>query len=278
MTHPLTIALADKRPVTFDLPDEGTGPPVFALSVRKSGSSVFNQMVTALGAANGYGFIDIGGTLLSQNVLRKQWQHDRAMGEILRPGIIYGGFREMPFALTGRPLFDSSPKILMVRDPRDVVVSDYFSTAYSHPIPEPSRGRDDARQLLLRKRSQALNTSIDEWAVREIEGILRTMAEYSEILDSSTSLVVRYEDYIFEKPALLRTIAAHVGWRADEAVIGQILQWADVRPSQENPREFVRQVVPGDHRAKLTSNTILALTNRSAATLRMFGYAEASFE
>ena len=267
-----TITLANGRKVTFDLPAPGQGPAVFALSVRKCGSSLFNSMTTDLGHANGCGFVDVGGALFTHNVLPPDWQHDPALGQILESGMIFGGFRDMPFSMLDSELFATSPKILMVRDPRDALVSEYFSTGYSHPIPEATGESDDARALVMRERSLAINSPLDEWVVRGATRMNRSLTAYSVILDAPTTLVLRYEDYVFRKDAMLRVIADHVGWRLDDALVTQILTWADVVPEQEDPHRFVRQVTPGDHRRKLARRTIWRINRLLRPAMRLYGY------
>jgi hypothetical protein len=267
-----TITLANGRTVTFDIPAPGPGPAVFALSVRKCGSSVFNSMTAEVGKANGCGFVDVGGALFAHNVVLPDWQHDPVLAQILASGTIFGGFRNMPLSLLDDELFDTSPKILMVRDPRDALVSEYFSSAYSHPVPEASEDSDDTRALMMRNRSRAINSSIDAWVVRAATGMNTSLAAYSVIVGAPTTLVLRYEDYVFRKDALLRAIADHVGWRLDDALITRILTWADVVPEEEDPQRFVRQVSPGDHRRKLARRTIWRINRLLRPAMRLYGY------
>jgi hypothetical protein len=91
-------------------------------------------------------------------------------------------------------------------------------------------------------------------------------------VDAPTTLVVRYEDYIFSKAELLRVVADHVGWRLDESLVAQILAWADVVPAQEDAHQFVRQVRPGDHRRKLSRRTIWRINRLLRPALRLYGY------
>src|ERR1019366_9332914 len=100
----------------------------------------------------------------------------------------------------------------------------------------------------------------------------KTMIDYARVAKDPNTLVVKYEDYIFEKGALLRAIADHFGWTIDEMLIGLILEWADVRPDEENPVEFIRKVTPGDHREKLKRKTIRAMNFPLRPAMRLFGY------
>jgi hypothetical protein len=84
--------------------------------------------------------------------------------------------------------------------------------------------------------------------------------------------MLRYEDVIFNKRALIGAITAHFRWTAEEAAVEKILSWADVRPAQEDPRAFIRQVSPGDHRRKLRPTTIRRLTQRMLPVMDLLGY------
>jgi hypothetical protein len=178
----------------------------------------------------------------------------------------------MPLNLAGQELFIDSPKILMVRDPRDAIVSDYFSTAHSHPVPEPFEGFDDTHSWTLKRRADARAATIDAWVLEHSRYLNRTMVQYAPVTALPTTLVVKYEDCIFKKDELLRVIAGHFGWHIDDEVIARILAWADVRPDQEDPESFIRQVTPGDHRHKLRRRTIAQLNRRLKDSMRLFGY------
>jgi hypothetical protein len=48
--------------------------------------------------------------------------------------------------------------------------------------------------------------------------------------------------------------------------------WADVLPEAERPDQFIRRVVPGDHKEKLSPAVIRQLNTRLAASMELFGY------
>jgi hypothetical protein len=165
-----------------------------------------------------------------------------------------------------------SPKVLLVRDPRDALVSDYFSTAFTHGIPEPFGDADDTHTLLTGKRAEATSMSIDEWVVHHATGFNAALTAYAPIMSSPTTLLLRYEDVIFAKADMIRTIVSHVGWHADEELIGHILVWAEQQPEDEDPHRFVRQVTPGDHRRKLKWSTIARINRLLRPAMRLYGY------
>lgn len=268
----IDVTLLDGRSFTFEVEEGLEGPAFFLLSIRKCGSSIFNNIATALAQANGCNFVEVGGRFFRLNVTEAQWAEDPALCRIVRPGNVYGGFRMLPTALLESELFQSSPKLLFVRDLRDALVSLYFSNAHSHPIPAAADSGADVTKLMLTLRDEALTHDIDDLVLRYAKGMLRTSMGYQAIVDSPSVTVLRYEDYIFEKAALMDVIAERFGWQADDQVKRDILEWADVRPTEEDPTVFVRRVTPGDHLEKLRPETIEKLNEMLGSALELFGY------
>jgi len=96
------------------------------------------------------------------------------------------------------------------------------------------------------------------------------------LLDDPQLKLFRYEDVILNKAQLMRDICTHFHWPIDEVLIGQILSWADVIPTEERPAEFVRRVLPGDHKNKLSPDVIARIDDILGDSLQVFGYASTS--
>lgn len=268
----ITLELSNGRAVTFAVDTTLAGPTYFVLGIRRSGSSLLNSICEAVARENGCHFLDVGGGFFFQNVPLPSWRRDPALPGLLHPGNVYGGFRDLPFALLDAPLFREGRKLLLVRDPRDALVSEYFSTAYSHPIPAQNTQRSEVHEMMHRDRERALRRSLEEHVLSSASHMRDTMLEYGAITELPLTKVLRYEDHILEKAGLIRTVAEHFGWHANAQLIDLILQWADVVPVAENPQAFIRKVVPGDHRNKLSTEAIARLDQVLAEPLRMFGY------
>jgi len=95
---------------------------------------------------------------------------------------------------------------------------------------------------------------------------------YAEETRSSSTKVVRYEDYVFSKPELVGLMAEQFGFIVTDAQIDEMMSWADVRPEKEDPTAFIRHVTPGDHREKLLPATVAALNEILKPALSCFGY------
>jgi hypothetical protein len=265
MSDFLTIPFSGADFTVRDAPDQ---PALFVFGVRKSGSSVMNAMVTALARMNAMHVVDIADKMFEIGVRVAVWQRDASMAALLRGGNLYGGFRNAPIAIAGHELVRDSAKILLVRDPRDALVSEYFSNAYSHSVP----GEGEARDIFLRQRAEALRSGVCEYALAMAPALRSTLRDYTPFLSLPNLRLYRYEQAVMDKRWFLGEICEHFRWEASEEQIGQILSWADVRPSDEDPSRFIRKVTPGDHREKLDGPTIRALNRILGEELARFGY------
>jgi len=256
------------RNVAFDLADRAAAKSFFVFGVRKSGSSILNSMVAALAADQGLPFLDIGGALFAAGVKVSDWQFDPDLGGLMKGGNIYGGFRNCPVGLLGHAAYRASPKILLVRDPRDALVSEYFSNAYSHSLPQSGEGRDQMLDL----RREALRSPIERFVIERAPAMAQTLREYRVLLGDPLLRIFRYEDIITDKRRLLAEVATHFGWTVAPGYVDKIMSWADVLPDTEDPTRFVRKVLPGDHRAKLAPAVIVQLDELLADEMAAFGY------
>jgi hypothetical protein len=271
----IILGLATGRRVAFQVQEGGpecAWGPHFLLGVRKSGSSVLNNICQALARLNQRSFVPVGDIFFAANVVSGDWLGDPALRGLIRGGNIYGGFRDMPLALQGMPAFDAAAKILMVRDPRDALVSEYFSNAYSHSIPETTGSADAVTAQMLAKRQQALAQEVSGFVLGAAPAMNTTMQQYAPLLRDPRTLMLKYEDMVFDKATLIGHLCRQFGLQARPAQVAQILGWADKRPDTENPRAFVRKVTPGDHRAKLDTGTIARLNTVLAPSMALFGY------
>ena len=266
MPGALTIPVAG---VPFEVRDDPDRPAWFLYGVRKSGSSILNSMAASLARMNDVAYVDVAGGFFRNGVDVRAWQNDPGLAALLRGGNLYGGFRNAPLGLAEDPVVRGSRSALLVRDPRDALVSQYFSDAYSHSIPEAGETRD----LMIRQREAALRASLADHVLRTAPGLRETLREYYPFLEHPGHRVYQYETAILNKRWFLRDLCDHFGWGVTEGQLDQILGWADVVPEEEDPTRFIRKVLPGDHREKLDARTIAALDAVLAEPLGVFGYA-----
>jgi hypothetical protein len=268
----VVLALANGRQIPFEVRTDLKGPACFALSVRKCGSTLFNQLCRELAHASGRNFVPVDSTFFWNNVVAKEFTDDPSLLELVQPQNVYGEFRDMPLALLASELFRTGPKLLMIRDLRDALVSEYFSIAYSHPVPVQTLEGNKVTQLMLKQRSLALAHDLDTVVLRRAHAMAKTVLRFAPILDLPGLTVLKYEDYVFRKRALVDRIVESFGLTISDATASRLASSVDIRPEKEDPRAFVRHVTPGDHREKLRPRTIEKINLRLGKAMELFGY------
>jgi hypothetical protein len=264
----LHFEVTEGQTVQFNVEGAQTAPACFALGVRKSGSSLFSNLVAAIAMHNNRQVVDIPGTFFQLGHRYRDWNEHARISNLVWPGNVYVGFRDPPSGLYSDPVFQQARKILLVRDPRDALVSEYFSNAYSHSIPE----KGDETSVVVVERARALNSQLSDYVVSRAKALDATVAGYKAILGDPNTLVIRYEDVILSKADWIGSIAKHFNMTAPNTLVQDMLKWADVVPDEENPRAFVRQVKPGNFRAKLDENTISEIEKSLSPIWKDLGY------
>jgi len=268
----ITVTLANGRQVAFNVASPNHGQAFFLLGVRKSGSSMINAVCESLAQHNGIHYVDVAGTFFKENVTTNTWNRSPEVNRLLRAGNLYGGFREFPLGFLSSEVFRRSKKVLLVRDPRDALVSEYFSNAFSHSIPTQAEGNDEVTQQMSQMRESALVTPINEYVLDMAIHMNKTLLEYSMILEDDSILVFRYESVILNKRKLIQQICSHFGWKCTDQLVADILLGVDLFPKTEDPKSFVRRVLPGDHVRKLLPDTIARLDQILRPSMCLLGY------
>lgn len=225
-------------------------PSTFVIGIYKGGSTLLNRMIGELLRESRRRSINM------PLLLRKEgWEPSSVATDVdglcEYEGVVYSGFRNCPSFLQNSPNFLRSNKLVMVRDPRDILVSLYFSHAYSHAIPQSGPVRQHAEET----RERALSTSIDEYALENAEKVLADLMSFKDLLTDKAKLV-RYEDVIFDKVGLAKTICETIGITIAPDVLAEVAARNDIRPEKEDKHAHIRNVSPGDHKNKLQPETV----------------------
>jgi hypothetical protein len=123
-------------------------------------------------------------------------------------------------------------------------------------------------------REEALSLEINHWVLQKAQGLIELLLSYRSILNDRLTRIFRYEDVIFDKPSWALDIASHFGWDISGTTCREIALRHDVRVTQEDPSNHIRNVRPGDHKDKLSPTTILELNRRLRPFLEAFRYAD----
>ena len=252
--------------VEFELGAPADIDSFFVFCLHKSGSTLLNTMLAELCEIAGVPIFEPEVLEFQNGFPLGTWKED-IQSLFFERGYCFSGFRFLPPYLKG---FDISrfKKVLLVRDPRDMMVSHYFSHKTSHSIPQ---GKLGSRVQALRDKVEAME--IDEYVLWASKNARAHFNTYQEYIADDKLRVFRYEDVIFEKRRWLRELLEFVGIQIDDQDVRRIADKHDIRPEVEDERKHVRRVTPGDHQEKLKTETIEELNGCFAEVLDRFGYA-----
>lgn len=270
-THPVTVQ-GRSSALTFQVADVPGGEVYFCLGVRKSGSTLLNRIVQPLARRNGINAVNIPAAFFTHGLDVDDWT-GADLRDVVLPGNVYVGFRSFPANIAGYPRFEVARKVFMFRDPRDALVSQYYSDAYSHVTPagDTEASRQHA-ELFEKRRAEARATPIDEYVLKRARSMDQTLCAFAGLLGDPRCLPLRYEDYVFQKPRLIHKILRHFDWTCPPGAIEGLLKQVDQVPETEDPQRFVRRVIPGDHRRKLSPQTIAKLNQLLGESMQAFDY------
>ncbi|MEZ6244089.1 MAG: sulfotransferase domain-containing protein [Phycisphaerales bacterium] len=250
-------------------PGEADLPSSLIFSAHKAGSTLLQQLLTNLAPHAGVTMFRLESVFWDQGVPPGQMPADAS--SLFHPrGYCYGVFRMFPWRYQ-IPILAQAKKILLVRDPRDAIVSHYFSVAKSHP--EPKNAPEEVKLQRLAERERVGANTIDEHVLEHAEFFFRVHWRYMrDLTKTHTVRVFRYEDVIFEKRAWVDELCAELGWDVPARLRHEVADLYDKRPKEENAAAHIRRVTPGDHREKLRPETIEKLNEVFATALDRYGY------
>lgn len=200
----------------------------------------------------------------------EEWERDERLRDYVAPGRVYYGFRYLP-GFMRPPGFsvDSRRSVLLVRDPRDALVSEYFSYGgrhISHVLP------DKNPEAFVERARENAALDIEEYVLRAAPDCLRKLVDYRDALDLEAVMVRRYEDIYFDKRKFLGEIFDHFGVTVADSVVARVAEANDIRPREEEIGKHIRKGAPGDHREKLKPETIGRLNELFRNVGREYGY------
>ena len=249
---------------------EGDFAPCYAFSVHKSGSTMMNKMIGEVCRKQDIPSVALPNWFFDEGIPPKVWSTDPELLPVCSRNLVYYGFRFLPPVFTDPALkLTDRRAVLLVRDPRDALVSQYFSYGKkggSHKLPKKGA------EVILAKMEAAGDIGIDEYVLGEAPKLRRKLTEYRDALNPDLTLQRRYEDVFFDKATFLGEIFDHFGIAVPPARIRKVAERHDVRPEQEDPSQHIRKGTPGDHAEKLRPETIASLDDTFREIGAFYGY------
>lgn len=244
-------------------------PSVYVFSLPKAGSVLLDNIMRELAEQVGVTYVSLMGEFF-QIGLAEQDVPSSTAKVFADNGYCFGGFRAFPKTFE-IPNLATRKSIFLLRDPRDMLVSHYFSMRSSHA--RPGNALTTSMKSLPR-RDEALMMSVDEYALDLASYYVRQLSRYIEVFERHPEniTVFRYEDVIFEKRSWIAGICKALDWEVSERASNKIADKNDVVPRSENEAKHIRQVTPGDGIRKLQPETIEKLNELFEPQLAYFGY------
>lgn len=160
-------------------------------------------------------------------------------------------------------------RIFHVRDPRDILVSEYFSIGWIHPTDDTPI--DQRRQVVQQMGIDEYVLTISRDTSWPLESKLQPLVERE--LDPRREMIVTYEQMVTSFHDWVTCVIQPFGFRFPKITSAR-LAWR-YRNEFKAPAESLahkRRITPGDHREKLKPETIKQLNERFEIPLKRFGY------
>lgn len=226
---------------------------VFAFALARAGPTLMDNILRVLAPQAGLVFFSLEDEMFARGVPAPlDWPE---AARLFHPrGDCYGGFRAMPrHAL---PPLSTCRAVLLVRDPRDMIVSQYSD----HPI--------------ARARAAVQRQSLAEFAPGAAQRFARRFAAYlaQGFAAAPEVAVFRCEDVIFRKRDWTAELAAWFGRGLPRAATDAAADRFHVVPAVPDPARHIRQVHPGSQRSEMEPRTIAAVEAILREAMEAFGY------
>jgi hypothetical protein len=242
-----SIAKSDKQSIIF-------------FSTHKCASTLINNILEKLSAKDNLTPIHFSNYLPKAGMDPLYWDEEFLKTAFKPNGYYYGAFR----MLYDIPNLENYKILLVLRDPRDVLTSHYFSTAFNHPV---------ARAKTIKDREVAQEQGIDEYVLEKADLYCDIYTKYcDELLHLPNVLFLKYEDMITEFRPWLGEMTKHLRFNDQTTAIEEIIDSTSFTVKKEDKHSFIRNVKAGDHKNKLKPATIAKLDEKFKYVFEKMNY------
>ncbi|MGA8194017.1 MAG: sulfotransferase domain-containing protein [Acetobacteraceae bacterium] len=245
-----------------DMPERGIG----FVTMHKAGSVFVDQVLSQLMVSEGFEHVDLALQAFQMGVREHLYCVAHAH-ELSRPRCYFGPFRG-PY-IRKMPGLERLRLVAQVRDPRDCIISLYYSLIYSHPPPAQGPAKEKYERNLAVTQSADLETFVRKQA-RQYAVRMHVLQDVFQ--RAQNGILLRYETMVGAPLEWLSALCEFL--RID--LSPQIANWVSKEMCTNDLVEDVsrhkRQVFPGDFRRKLTASMQDQLTSMLRPHLDAFGY------
>lgn len=265
MSKEINLVTSSGKKFAFSVPEPADINSFFIFSLPKSGSTLLMNIVADVCKMQKIPSVDLHSRLFQLGIQPPElgddinciWQEK---------GYAYTGFRMFFPQMTFD--FSKTKNILLVRDPRDILVSHYFSMKYSHVVPR-LKGKDHP---VTRQREALQDSNIDRTVLNMAPVYKNYFLNYMKHLSTESTRVYRYEDIIFRKTEWIVDMLDYLNIEIPMRKIKSIADKHDIRPDKEDPKKHIRQVTPGNYKIHLSKTTIEKLDDLFYPVMHYFHY------
>lgn len=263
----LNVGVAEKKEIEpLVIPETtSTVPSTLFYTLHKAGGVYFWGCIRRLAMSAGMPGINLSAHYFKLGYGQEEFPQE--VKDAFKPiGYCYGPFRSLnlPFDI---PDYDKFRKLLIVRDPRDILTSHYFSNKFSHPRKPPKPGETETNV----KRTKA-EGDIDSYVIHFAPRFVTRFEDYQRFVTKADIPVFRYEDIIDNFETWLHEVAKAMCISPRPKAIKLLLDNHVTGVEQEDVKLHRRQIRPGDHLRKLKPETIETLSKMFEEPLKFFKY------
>lgn len=184
-------------------------------------------------------------------------------------GYLYSVFGGM---IEGISCLEEYKIVLVTRDPRDILISTYYSTVYSHGVPVKTGDKHDK---FMSARKKARELTIDNYVISESARVYDIFSRYQTLLIDKykNTYVTTYEQMVSDFESWLTELIKYCELEVSREFIQSLLkEHEDKKPKKENIHKHIRKGQPGDYKQKLQPSTIKYLNEKFEPILTSYHY------
>lgn len=165
------------------------------------------------------------------------------------------------------------PVLLCVRDPKDIVVSQYFSWVHSH-LNNSERILTAREKLAQMTPSEGMKMLVEDDQI----SMCRAVRPWRALIDSGEAHVLKYEDLIEDFESAFERAARRLRFELDPAYIAELKEKYSFKalakrdPGEEDKTDHYRKGVPGDWKNHFDPALAKAFNAAYGADCRFLGY------
>jgi hypothetical protein len=177
-------------------------------------------------------------------------------------------FLQTSFLLDKKNL-DDKKILFLIRDPRDIIVSMYYSFGFTHGF----SANEQIRKFQEQRRNKIRKMTIDEYAIKEAHSLRDKFEVVNSLRNKINShILLKYEDIIDNYDVFYRQLNEFIPLNDDM----QLSLFKRTRPQKEEQlMNHKRSGIVGGYNRKLRKDTIGKINTILRETLHRFNYEQA---